>query len=88
VKRTLVAFWLNRAIAHSVPTEPRFTDEEVMRWTILHLRWPTLVNGLATAPAGERDAIVRKTLGGRQHSDYEAVTAGLDVDKAFTLFRA
>lgn len=46
VKRTLVAFWLTRSLLYSLPTQPDVADEMLMRWTILRLRWPSLVDEL------------------------------------------
>ena len=87
VKRTLVAFWINRAIAQSVPHDPPFTDEEVMRWTILTLRWPTLIDDLVTTDSEGRATLARKRLG-REFADYSAIIHGLALDRAVALFRA
>jgi hypothetical protein len=87
VKRTLVGFWINRAIAQSVPHEPPFTDEEVMRWTILTLRWPTLIEELVTTTDVRRNELAQRILG-REFTDYSAITTSLDLDRAVALFRA
>jgi hypothetical protein len=44
VKRTLVGFWLNRALAQSIPLGTPLSDEEIMRWTILNQGRPAVAD--------------------------------------------
>ncbi|HEV7807545.1 MAG TPA: P-loop NTPase fold protein [Solirubrobacteraceae bacterium] len=87
VKRTLVSFWINRAIAQSIPVDPAFTDEDIMRWTILTLRWPTLMRVLRRGGVEEWELAATETLG-REYAQFDAIRQGLDVDRAQALLAA
>ena len=78
VKRTLVSFWLNRTLVRLVdlPREP--SDESIMRWTILALRWPLVA---------ERPTIINRDVWladaeqalGAEYDEFAKVVDGGDV---------
>ncbi|MGH8546150.1 MAG: P-loop NTPase fold protein, partial [Gammaproteobacteria bacterium] len=80
VKRTLVGFWINRAIGQSLPCEPPLGDEEIMRWTILALRWPTLLLELRDLDVTVWQSRAKEVLG-RQGPDFESVVSRLDLER-------
>lgn len=46
IKRTLVGYFLSRALIHALPLDFDVSDRDIMRWTILSIRWPKLVEAL------------------------------------------
>lgn len=82
VKRTLVGFWLNRAIAHSIPCEPAIEDDDVMRWTILETRWPTLLYQLRNQDPTSWMASAEATLGG-DFDSFKRVVDGMAIAQTF-----
>jgi hypothetical protein len=80
VKRTLVGFWLNRALAQSIPLAEPLSDEEIMRWTILKQRWPAIAQ-LVVAKGASYEIAVRREAPGIDVAELHAVVNGLDVKK-------
>lgn len=80
VKRTLVGFWLNRALAQSIPLAEPLSDEEIMRWTILKQRWPAIAQ-LVVAKGASYEIAVRREAPGIDIAELHGVVNGLDVKK-------
>jgi hypothetical protein len=72
VKRTLVAFWLNRALAQSLFGADLPSDEAIMAWTIIALRWPTWASRVADEgiEALANEASAKGVVGAREVVDF------------------
>lgn len=84
VKRTLVAFWINRAIGMALPTNPPLTDDEIMRWSILTLRWPTVGKLLRQSSYSASYELAQAARLGRDAREFEMVVSELDLDRVAT----
>jgi WD40 repeat protein len=87
VKRTLVGFWLNRALVQSIPLGDSLGDEEIMRWTILKQRWPALVN-LVVGKGESYEIAVRSYAPAVDVDELRSVVNGLDMKKLSEVFMA
>jgi WD40 repeat protein len=87
VKRTLVGFWLNRALAQSIPLGAPLSDEEIMRWTILNQRWPAL-SDLVVGSAESCEIAVRREAPRVDVDELRGVINGLDVKGLAEVFMA
>lgn len=83
VKRTLVNFWLNRAVAQISATNKVLDDQSIMLWTIITLRWPSLIDTMDQ----EQQFDKVKAMLGTDYQEFEKVARNANILQAREVLR-